>query len=46
MEQINKREVPNFYEFETTVKNDTKIDVQKLIQFVKEKVTNRHNDYG
>ena len=39
MEQINKREVPNFYDFETTVKNDSKLDMQKLIQFIKEKVT-------
>ena len=34
MEQINQREIPNFYDFENTIKNDGKVDVPKLTQFL------------
>ena len=38
MEQINLREIPNFFDFENTVKNDGKLDISELCTFLKEKV--------
>ena len=38
MEQINLREIPNFFDFENTVKNDGKLDISELCSFLKEKV--------
>ena len=38
MEQINAREIPNFFDFENTVKNDSKLDIPKICQFLREKV--------
>ena len=34
MEQINQREIPNFYDLENTVKNDGKLDMARLTQFL------------
>lgn len=34
MEQINQREIPNFYDFESTIKSDGKVDIAKLTQFL------------
>ena len=37
MEQINEREIPNFFDIENTVKSDSKLDIPNLIRFLKEK---------
>lgn len=34
MEQINQREIPNFYDLENTIKNDGKLDMARLTQFL------------
>ena len=38
MEQINLREIPNFYDLENTVKSDGKLDMNGLTTFITEKV--------
>ena len=38
MEQIDLREVPNFYDLENTVKSDGKLDLPALCSFLTEKV--------
>lgn len=38
MEQINTREIPNFFDYENTIKNDGKLDIPALCQFLREKV--------
>ena len=37
MEQINEREIPNFFDMENNVKSDSKLDIPNLIRFLKEK---------
>ena len=37
MEQINLREIPNFYDLENTVKSDGKLDMNGLTTFITEK---------
>lgn len=38
MEQIDLREIPNFYDMENTVKADGKLDLAALCSFLTEKV--------
>ena len=38
MEQINLREIPNFFDYENTVKDDGKLDISEVCSFLKEKV--------
>lgn len=37
MEQINEREIPNFFDIENTVKSDAKIDIAELLTYLKSK---------
>lgn len=37
MEQINEREIPNFFDMENSVKSDGKLDINALVKFLKEK---------
>ena len=39
MEQINAREIPNFFDIENSVKSDSKLDVNELLTYLKAKGT-------
>lgn len=34
MEQINLREIPNYFDYENTVKGEGKVDIAKLTEFL------------
>ena len=45
MEQINLREIPNFFDFEKTVKNDGKLDISELTNNVNLKTNEIEKEY-
>lgn len=41
MEQINEREIPNFFDLENSLKADGKVDMTTFMQFLKSKATSK-----